>query len=294
MHLHNRRSSGSPALHSMEGPIHGPPFVLLHGLGRCWEDYQSLIPSLLSTWHLFALDHRGHGQSEAASGRYLVNDYASDAGQFLRGEVPGRAVLYGHSLGAMVALAVAVERPEAIAGIILEDPPFHSMGRRIGDTPWQSLFVAFQQIARGQQGIELAAKSLSEIRVRTSDGVTTLGQLRSPEAIRFNAKCLTRVDPDIFTPVIEGRWLEGYDEQLLFRRVTCPVLLLQGDPQGGGALTDTDAEAAQGACSRLRRIKFQKCSHLIHHEQPAAVLAAIEEFVEDIRAYRRVRGEPLN
>ena len=90
------------------------------------------------------------------------------------------------------------------------------------------------------------------------------------------------VDPEIFTPVIAGRWLEGFDEGALFRTVTCPVLLLQGDLQCGAALTDLDADAAQAGCSRLRRIKFPTTSHLIHHEQPQAVLTAIDEFTSDL------------
>jgi pimeloyl-ACP methyl ester carboxylesterase len=268
----------------------GPPLVLLHGLGRCWEDFESLIPALRSDWHLFALDHRGHGQSEAVTGRYFVTDYVADAVQFLKREIPNRAVLYGHSLGAMVALAVAVEQPNSVAGVILEDPPFHTMGQHIGQTPWQSLFVAFQEIARRKQSVDRAATALAEIRVPTPDGVKTLGQLRSREALQFSARCLSVVDPDIYTPVLEGRWLEGYDERSLFRSLARPVLLLQGDPKSGGALTDDDAATAQAVCSQLRRIKFPDTGHLIHHEQPRAVLAAIAEFKVILFPYRRAGG----
>ena len=280
--LQSNRSSGSPALHYMEGSKNGPPLVLLHGLGRCWEDFAALIPSLLPHWHLFALDHAGHGQSERRPEGYLVRDYVTDTSRFLEDEIPHGAVLHGHSLGAMVALAVAAQRPDLVARVILEDPPFNTMGSRIAETPWQSLFVGFREIARRGDGLERTAAALGQIPVCTAVGMTTLGRIRSSEAIQFSARCLAMVDPEIFTPVIAGRWLEGFDEGALFREVTCPVLLLQGDPQCGAALTDLDADAAQTACTRLRRINFPNTSHLIHHEQPEAVLTAIDEFTSNL------------
>src|SRR5207302_6991572 len=98
---------GDDSLHYARGPSSGPPMLFLHGVLRCWQDFLPLIAPLTTRWHVHALDFRGHGRSSPRPGRYRVVDYVEDAAAFLRHGCDEPAVVYGHSLGAMVALAVA-------------------------------------------------------------------------------------------------------------------------------------------------------------------------------------------
>jgi pimeloyl-ACP methyl ester carboxylesterase len=274
------KRSGQPALCYLEGPKAGPPLLLLHGVGRCAEDYREFAEGLLMDWHVHAPDFRGHGGSDRVPGKYLVTDHAHDTMAFVRDVIAEPVVIYGHSLGAMVALAVAATLPGLVRGIVLEDPPFHTMGRQIAQTPWQALFMGMRDVARSGTDSDELAVALADLSVPTPgrSGLTKLGQLRSRESLRFSARCLAQLDPNVFTPVIEGRWLDGYDERELYLRVGCPVLLLQGDPSAGGALTDADADAAMAALPGCRRVQFPGVGHLIHQDQPAAALRALQEF----------------
>lgn len=281
MSLTLRKSSGQPALCYLEGPKSGPPLLLLHGVGRCAEDYREFAEGLVANWHAHALDFRGHGGSGRTSGQYLVTDCARDAVVFVRDEICQPVLIYGHSLGAMVALAAAVALPELVRGIVLEDPPFHTMGRRIAQTPWQALFMGMRDVARSSASADEMAAALAELAVPVpgQSGQTRLGQIRGADSLRFSACCLAQLDSEVFTPVIEGRWLDGYDALALCSRVRCPVLLLQGDPSAGGALTNADADATMAALPACRRVRFPGMGHLIHQDQPAAVLDALREFV---------------
>jgi len=254
--------------------------LLLHGVGRCAEDYREFAAPLEPDWHVLALDFRGHGDSERVSARYLVTDYARDAVTFVRDRISQPVVIYGHSLGAMVALAATAELSGHVHGIVLEDPPFHTMGRRIAHTPWQALFMGMRDVAKSVTGVNQLATALAELSVPVPgpSGLAKLGQLRSSESLRFSAQCLARLDPEVFTPIIEGRWLDGYDERELCARVRCPALLLQGDPSAGGALLDVEADATMTALPSCRRIRFVGVGHLIHQDQPKAALRALQEF----------------
>ena len=281
MSLTLQKSSGQPALSYLEGPKAGPPLLLLHGVGRCAEDYREFAAGLEAHWHVRALDFRGHGGCDRAPGRYLVTDYARDTVAFVRDEICQPVVVYGHSLGAMVALAAAATLPGQVRGIVLEDPPFHTMRRRIAQTPWQALFMGMRDVTRRVTGVDELAAALAELSVPIpgQSGLAKLGQLRSAESLRFSARCLAQLDPEVFTPVIEGRWLDGYDERALFAQVRCPVLLLQGDPAAGGALLEADADAAISALPACRHVRFPGVGHLIHQDKPAAALRALQEFV---------------
>lgn len=92
-----------------------PPLVLVHGAG---SDYLSWPPQIrgLSGETVFALDLPGHGKS-TGSGCQLVEDYATCVVHFLDRIGLSRAVFVGHALGGAIALTLALDRPERVAGI---------------------------------------------------------------------------------------------------------------------------------------------------------------------------------
>jgi len=279
MNFETRRSGGSPALNyaTCDG-LGKPALLLLHGVTRCWRDWEPLLPTLTQTWRVIALDHRGHGTSERAES-YRVSDYVADVVRFVRDEVTAPLVILGHSLGALVAAGVAAEVPQYVRGIALEDPPFHTMGNRIRSSAWQAQFIGMQAAARRGGSVDDLTDALTEIRLPTPGGaLKRLGELRDRASLRWSAECLTQLDPDVLSPVIEGRWLDGYDVASILSRVQCPALLLAGDPTAGGALTASDAEATEAALSSCQTVHFSGVGHQLHRERPEEVLAALHAF----------------
>src|SRR5687767_1435425 len=119
-------STGGFKLNLAVGQASGPPLVLFHGVTRRWQDYATLLPVLAMRWHVHAPDFRGHGLSDRRTNGYLVIDYMQDALTLLA-TLAQPAVLFGHSLGAMVAVAAAAAKPEQVKAVILEDPPFDTL-----------------------------------------------------------------------------------------------------------------------------------------------------------------------
>jgi pimeloyl-ACP methyl ester carboxylesterase len=257
----------------------GPGLLLLHGVTRCGADWEPLLPTLAENWKVIAVDQRGHGESPRAES-YLVTDYVADAVRIVREEADAPLVLFGHSLGAMVAAAVAAELPERVSAIILEDPPFHTMGNRIDATAWQAQFLGMQEVARRGHCVEEMTAALAEIRLPSGHGgFRRLGDVRDEASLAWSAQCLSRLDPEVLTPVIAGHWLDAYDFPGVLSRVRCPTLLLQADPKAGGALTDADAEAVVAAISDCQRVRFPDCGHQLHRDRQEEVMRAMEAFI---------------
>lgn len=276
-----RISRGEPALHCVEGPAAGSTFLLLHGVTRCWRDWEPILPELARYWHVVAIDHRGHGGSARTPGAYAVADYARHVAEFVRADFDAPVVAFGHSLGAMVALSLAAECPELIAGAVLEDPPFHTMGRDIAATAYPAQFAGMQSVARRGGDIESMTDALADIRLPGANGEVRLGDTRDRASLRFSAECLAQADPEILTPLITGAWLDGFDHAAMWPRVRCPLLLLQGDPRNGGALTDTDADLAERLLNQCRRVRFEGVGHQIHRTNPAHVAAVVRHWARD-------------
>ncbi len=262
-----------------------PPLLCLHGVTRGWQSFLPLIPTLMLRWQVYATDHRGHGKSSRAQ-RYLTMDYVADAVRFLREEIQRPTVIYGHSLGAMVAAAVAAEAPELVRAIILEDPPFHTMGTRIESYVMYPYFVALESLAQkgASNGMSLPqlVEALGNIEINTANGKAPLRDVRDASALRFTAKCLQQLDPAVMTPIAQSRWLDGYDLANVAARIHCPTLVMQADASAGGMLTDEDAALLETIIADVTRVKVNGIGHQIHTAAPDVALRLALGFLETL------------
>ncbi|MFO0867588.1 MAG: alpha/beta hydrolase [Pirellulales bacterium] len=278
------RDCGGVQLSVARGPAHGPPLVLLHGVVRRWTDFAPLLPAFLPRWEVHAVDFRGHGRSARTPGAYRVVDYVPDIVALLRG-LPEPAAVYGHSLGAMVALAAAAAAPDHVRALVLEDPPFHTMGERIGETAFHSQFRGLTRLVRpGRSVAELAAElALLPIQRPGEATAVPLGQLRDGPALRYMASCLVSLDPDVLEPIVAGRWLEGYDGLALAAGVCCPTLVLEADLAAGGMLTPADSARLAAALPAGTTVRLPGVGHLLHWLAPTDVLRPTLAWLEATR-----------
>ncbi len=266
------------------GPDAGPPLLLLHGVLRQWSDFVPILPALACRWHVHALDFRGHGKSSRVAGRYRVIDYVEDALRVIE-TFDEPVVVYGHSLGAMVAAATAVVVPKKVRAVILEDPPFETMGARQKETALQSLFAGYQACLADGTEIGSLTDRLAEITLRVpgQDSATRLGDVRDRAALRLAAAGLAMMDPHVLAPIVAGKWMDGYDVDAVIGGVRCPALVLQADSAAGGMLTDTDVSRLNDSVADCSTIRFPGVGHLIHWSATAPLLSASIAFLESLR-----------
>ena len=272
------------SLNFATGPRNGPALVFFHGVTRRWQCFVPLISTLGTRWHVHVLEHRGHGLSSRVPAAYLVKDYVHDAVAFVQNQVQGPVVVYGHSLGAMVAAGVAAELPQQVKGVVLEDPPFGTMGSKIGQSALLSYFSGVLPFAGSTLPVGTLARQLAEISLTTpsKSGSVRLGDTRDMASLRFTARCLKQLDRDVLSPIVAGRWLDGFDWAAVLSHVTCPALLLQADTAMGGMLTDDDAAEAEQLMPDCARVRLQKAGHLIHWLQTETCLRLVNSFLESV------------
>lgn len=112
------------------GPEDRTPILCLPGLTRGTEDFAALAGRHAATRRVLALDHAGHGESArpAEIARYGIEHALRDVLDAMAALHCPRAVIVGTSFGGLLAMVLAVLRPGAVAGAVLND-----IGPRIED-----------------------------------------------------------------------------------------------------------------------------------------------------------------
>lgn len=99
-----------------------PAFVLIHGWQADRSVWRDLAVALGANAHVLVPDMRGSGESQAASGPYELERFAKDLRELIDARGLNRVVLVGHSMGATVALRLAVDHPELVRALALIAP----------------------------------------------------------------------------------------------------------------------------------------------------------------------------
>jgi pimeloyl-ACP methyl ester carboxylesterase len=197
------------------------------------------------------------------AGAYRLQDYADDIIAFLRQQVFEPAVIFGHSLGGMVALLVAAQCPEKIRAVVVGDSPLTAAPWLVHLNRTRDDLTYWRDLAGGAYSVEEITEALADER---------LGQN------------LYQTDPDMLTILIDepDRAATGYDMAVVLPSIRCPVLLLQADPKAGGVLTDAEVEQGLPLLSQPTHVLLEGVSHVLHNEQKEPVLQAITDFLTSL------------
>lgn len=118
LHLHFRDYPGNPARNPAR-----PPIICLPGLTRNARDFEDLAARLAGDWRVLCLEMRGRGDSDYARDpkTYQPLQYLDDIEAFLEQEGIGRFVVFGTSLGGLLAMLLAGKDSNRIAAAMIND-----------------------------------------------------------------------------------------------------------------------------------------------------------------------------
>jgi len=97
----------------------GDTIVLLHNTFCDHRVFEGVAERLRKSFRLILVDFRGHGQSPMPAKYYTAEDLAVDVVSILNEERVEKALIVGVSIGATVALELALGVPGRLAGIAL-------------------------------------------------------------------------------------------------------------------------------------------------------------------------------
>ncbi|MEN9933710.1 MAG: hypothetical protein RLZZ387_289 [Chloroflexota bacterium] len=115
--------AGDVRVHYIEAGA-GDPLLLLHGNWATSSWWEPLLARLPEGLRGIAPDMRGRGRTEGPDTDYSIPSLAADALALLDALGLERVHLLGHSLGAGVAIQLALEHPERARSLVALAPPW--------------------------------------------------------------------------------------------------------------------------------------------------------------------------
>lgn len=106
----------------------GDPFVLLHPGGTDSRALDSLVAELDDTYSCLTPDQRAHGHSRDVPGPLTFEAMAADTIGLLERTMDAPVHLLGYSDGAIIALYVALARPDLVRSLVFAAGVFHHAG----------------------------------------------------------------------------------------------------------------------------------------------------------------------
>jgi pimeloyl-ACP methyl ester carboxylesterase len=236
-------------LHVRRQRAAGRPLLYLHGLGASGVVWQSFARRLNPPWQAICPDLRGHGESDHPIVGYEAEDYARDIARLIDQLGLGPLPVIGHSLGALVAIALAVSDPEKVKTLVLLDPPLDSER----DNPEIAEVYRLRHAPPGELERFLSAPILAPVFRQAADAAFE-AILHAPRG---------------------AQWAWDVAAQ-----IRCPVLLVAADPAEGGVLRPETARTFAALLSRAEVLSIPGAAHTVHVSHAEQVATAVAAFLK--------------
>jgi pimeloyl-ACP methyl ester carboxylesterase len=240
------------------------PLLLLHGFTGHAHAWDTLSIALQPHFHVYALDQRGHGDSDPADVYSPIVAFDDITGVIAQLKLP-KLILIGLSMGGRNALYLTSKRPELVEKLVIVDigPVISTRAAAAPPGPpepdtWESIEQAAQHLLRGNPypGIHYYRWVASHSLRQRPDGALVWKWHPSVKERR------TQID---------------YDWWAALRAIPVPTLVLRGE---SSPILDRDvAERMAKELPHGRFVEIPRAVHTLHEDNPDAVLAALKDFL---------------
>ena len=263
------------------GPVRYAPLadiVLIHGASATLGDPMlALGDALAERYRVLAIDRPGQGWSTRPGGELDVSPsrQARHIAEALRCRGVKRAVILGHSYGAAVAAALAVEEPGLVQGIVFVAPATHPWP---GGVDWHYRLAALPLI--GRAFAFLLAPTLGSLMLAGGAASAFAPQKPPPDYLERSgaARALT---PKRFRA--NGQDVASLKRHVValsprYREIDAPCAIISGD-KDNTVWPSIHSKGLERDIRGAKLVMLEGIGHMPHHVRPDVVLAAVDEIV---------------
>ena len=270
-----------------EGTEH-QPVLMIHGAsanGRAFLD--TIVPELVDEFELIIPDRPGHGHSTRPRNAWRLDVQAEAMVRALDHAGTEKAMIVAHSFGSAVAMRVALDYPDRVAGIVLLAPATHPWpgktnihNRLVANPVYGPLYARIAPLA----GPLLAPAGIENVfspQAPPANYADELGLalLFRPRNFRANGRDVAAANGEFAAQA----------EQ--YHRVTAPVVIFSGSRDSVVA-PSLHAEALKTILQRNEIVRLEETGHMPHHFHADMIARSVRDMSDQIDENRGLEVEP--
>lgn len=261
-----------------------PTLVLVHGgrdHARSW-DWTAEV--LREDYHVVAMDHRGHGNSDWVSdGNYRSNDMVYDLAQLIHQLNVGPVTIVSHSMGGNVALRYAGVFPEIVKKIVAIEGLGPSPARQqdMRKIPYPERFAEWIGKKRGASG--RSPRKYESIEAAFARMIEENSYLTEAQARHLTVHGVNRNEDGTyswkFDPHLNVWEVEDIGDQFLqqiWGAISAPTLLLYGADSWA---SNPEKDGRIQYFNNAEVIEFENAGHWLHHDQFDRFMQVLRDFL---------------
>ncbi len=248
----------------------GPAVLLIHGTGCDSFDWMYQMPALVPGYRVVSVDRRGHGHSDAPEAGYGPRPEARDMVAILDQLGIDKAIAMGHSTGAGVAAALAVEHPGRTRAVVAVDPSY-------GIAPAaRQAFEGLVPLLSGSNGQDVYRGMSTE----SAYGLGAPAHLRAWHLRRVYTVPAHALSAAVAaTALAEDQFFFQPESEAYLEQVGCPSLTVRRIADG---LPTPEWDRARFSHPYSASVGWTGAGHFLHQERPDEFNAILTEWVSGL------------
>jgi pimeloyl-ACP methyl ester carboxylesterase len=241
---------------------------MLHGLAGFAGEWKRSAELLIADYHVFALDQRGHGESERAPVDVSRDAYVEDVAATIGHLGLGPVTLIGQSMGANTAMLTASRHPDLVTALVMvegtpdgpgRDDPSPAIAAEIRDalSRWPIPFPDADAAHRFFESKGFDPHVWTEGLEPRADGLWP----------RFDVETLVRCMSDLGSRDYWQEWCT----------IRCPALVVLGSH---GMVSAGQAAEMEAQLPGAKLVTIEGAGHDVHLDAPRAMFRALEELMD--------------
>jgi len=254
-------ANGITINYRIDGPERAPWLVFSNSLATSLAMWDEQAAALQTSFRVLRYDQRGHGETDAPSGRYAFDTLLDDALALMDAHNIDKAHFAGLSMGGATALGLAERRPQRFHSIVVADSPCQSTPQ--SSQQWEERIAVAQK-----QGIEALVEP-------------TVGRWFPPETVAANPAYLDKIRAMIRATPVNGfigcaAALAAHDYASAVGTVKCPTLFIVGEQDGA---TPIAMAKLHEKLAGSRFVTLPGAGHISNMDRPAEFSRALRAFL---------------
>jgi len=255
------KANGIAFNYEISGPDTAPWLIFSNSLATNLQMWDPQAEALKDSFRMLRYDQRGHGQTEAPTGRYTFEFLCADVIALMDGLGIKRAHWCGVSMGCATGMGLVQKHPDRFDRMALCDNP----GRSSPEThrQWE------ERIALAQKG---GMSALLE---------STMQRWFPPETLKANPPHMDVIRQMILTTPVNGfvgcsSALGDHDFRPLMLKVKNPVMWMCGEKDGHNAAA---MKVMQDELPGSQYVVLPGAGHISNMDQPEMFTRKLREFL---------------